>query len=50
VAVVRTSGGDLVLDNLTDSIMPWSRKPYKWVRIQTPDNPNYWSKISERYA
>jgi predicted transglutaminase-like cysteine proteinase len=46
VTVVRTSGGDFVLDNLTDRIMPWSRTPYRWVRIQTPRNPNYWASIS----
>jgi predicted transglutaminase-like cysteine proteinase len=50
VAVVRTDGGDLVLDNLTDRIMPWSYKPYQWVRIQTPKNPNYWASISEQNA
>lgn len=50
VTVVRTDGGDLVLDNLTDEIMPWSRTPYRWVRIQTPKNPNYWASISGRNA
>jgi predicted transglutaminase-like cysteine proteinase len=50
VTVVRTSGGDLVLDNLTDEIMPWSRTPYQWVRIQTPKNPNYWASISGQNA
>ena len=50
VAVVRTNGGDLVLDNLTGQIMPWSRTPYRWVRIQTPRNPNYWTSISEHSA
>ena len=50
VAVVRTDGGDLVLDNLTDRIMPWSYKPYQWVRIQTPQNPNYWASVSEQNA
>jgi predicted transglutaminase-like cysteine proteinase len=50
VTVVRTNGGDLVLDNLTDRIMPWSRTPYRWVRIQTPKNPNYWASVSERNA
>jgi predicted transglutaminase-like cysteine proteinase len=50
VTVVRTDGGDLVLDNLTDRIMPWSRTPYRWVRIQTPKNPSYWASISERNA
>jgi predicted transglutaminase-like cysteine proteinase len=30
--------------------MPWSYKPYQWVRIQTPKNPNYWASISEQNA
>ena len=50
VTVVRTDGGDLVLDNLTDEIMPWSRTHYRWVRIQTPKNPNYWASISGQNA
>ena len=50
VTVVRTNGGDLVLDNLTDRIMPWSRTPYRWLRIQTPKNPNYWASISGQNA
>jgi predicted transglutaminase-like cysteine proteinase len=48
VTVVRTSFGDLVLDNLTDQILPWSRAPYRWVRIQMPKNPNYWASISKQ--
>lgn len=50
VMVVRTSGGDLVLDNLTDQIVPWSRTTYRWVRIQTPKDPNYWSSVSKQSA
>jgi len=50
VTVVRTNGGDLVLDNLTDQITPWSRAPYRWARIQTPKNPNYWVSISGQNA
>jgi predicted transglutaminase-like cysteine proteinase len=50
VTVVRTNSGDLVLDNLTDQIKPWSRTRYRWLRIQTPKNPNYWASISERNA
>lgn len=38
LVVVRTSDGDLVLDNLTDRIVPWFHKPYRWVRIQMPEN------------
>jgi predicted transglutaminase-like cysteine proteinase len=50
VTVVRTNGGDLVLDNLNDQIVPWSSAPYRWVRIQMPRNPNYWASISGRNA
>ena len=50
VTVVRTSGGDLVLDNLTDRIVPWSHTHYRWVRIQTPRNPNYWASVSRQNA
>lgn len=45
VVVVRTFSGDLVLDSLTRHILPWSKKPYRWVRIQTPENPNYWASL-----
>lgn len=48
VLVVRTSAGDLVLDNLTSQIRPWARAPYQWVRIQTPKNPNYWASLGAR--
>jgi predicted transglutaminase-like cysteine proteinase len=48
VLVVRTSMGDLVLDNMTSQIRPWERAPYQWVRIQTPINPNYWASLSGR--
>jgi predicted transglutaminase-like cysteine proteinase len=48
VTVVRTNDGDLVLDNLTDKIMPWSRTTYRWLRMQTPKNPNYWASVSRQ--
>ena len=48
VVVIRTFSGDLVLDSLTATIVPWSRKPYRWVRIQMPKNPNYWASLSTR--
>ncbi|WP_213769873.1 transglutaminase-like cysteine peptidase [Bradyrhizobium sp. dw_78] len=48
VLVVRTSTGDLVLDNLTGQIRPWSRTGYQWLRIQTPKNPNYWASLGNR--
>ena len=48
VLVVRTRSGDLVLDNLTSQIKPWSRAPYRWVRIQKPNDSRLWTTISGR--
>lgn len=48
ILVVRTSAGDLVLDNMTSQIQPWTQAPYQWVRIQTPKNPNYWASLGAR--
>lgn len=48
VLVVRTTQGDLVLDNLSYTIRPWSKVRYKWVRMQTPANPHVWASIARR--
>ena len=48
VLVVRTSEGDLVLDNLTAQIRPWTKAPYRWVKMQTSKNPNFWASVSMR--
>lgn len=48
ILVVRTNGGDLVLDNMTHAIRSWKQAPYQWVRMQTPKNPNYWATIAGR--
>ena len=45
VLVVRTRAGDFVADNLYPSVRPWYAAPYRWVRIQTPENPMYWSTV-----
>lgn len=42
VLVVRTDGGDLVLDNVTDKIMTWRQTGYVFLRIQNPANPSEW--------
>jgi predicted transglutaminase-like cysteine proteinase len=46
VLVVRAKEGDFVLDNLHADIRPWSRTPYQWVRMQTPSNPKFWSRLA----
>ena len=48
VLVVRTTSGDLVLDNLTAVIRPWSRAPYRWVRTQSPESARYWQTVAKR--
>ena len=48
VLVVRTKSGDLVLDNMTSQIKPWSRVPYRWVRIQSPNSSRLWATIGGR--
>jgi predicted transglutaminase-like cysteine proteinase len=50
VLVVRTRSGDLVVDNLSGNVRPWSKTTYKWVRMQSPENANFWSKVAESAA
>jgi predicted transglutaminase-like cysteine proteinase len=50
VLVVRVEDSDLVLDNLSAYIRPWTRTPYQWVRIQSPDNPVFWSSLARAPA
>jgi predicted transglutaminase-like cysteine proteinase len=45
VLTVRTSEGDLVLDNLTNSIRDWSRTPYSYFARQSQSNGRRWELI-----
>ncbi len=45
VLVVRTNQGDFVADNLNANIRDWTKIPYEWVRVESPANPMFWSKI-----
>lgn len=45
VLLVRTDGGDFVLDNLHAQIRHWSQTGYRWVRVQSPNDPQLWSTI-----
>jgi len=48
ILVVRTTSGDLVLDNMTSQIKPWSRVPYRWVRMQMPNSKLWTTIVSSR--
>lgn len=45
VLVVSTRSGDVVLDNLNSSIVPWHRTRYNWALIQSSANPRMWEKV-----
>lgn len=46
VLTVRTDRGDLILDNLTNQIKPWSRTPYRYFARQEQNAAgDTWSKI-----
>jgi predicted transglutaminase-like cysteine proteinase len=45
VLVVATTKGDLVLDNLTDSIRSWQNTGYQWLKIQSAVDARFWYAI-----
>ena len=45
VLTVRTSEGDLVLDNRTSAIRDWSRTPYRYFARQSQANGGSWQRI-----
>jgi predicted transglutaminase-like cysteine proteinase len=46
VLVVRTRQGDIVADNLSQDLKPWTRTGYRWIRIQSPEAPSFWSNLA----
>ena len=42
VLVVKTSRGDLVLDNRTSAVKRFNRTDLSWLKIQSEDNPRMW--------
>jgi predicted transglutaminase-like cysteine proteinase len=42
VVTVRTDQGDLVLDNLRASIIPWQKTGYDFIMRQSEANPQFW--------
>ena len=45
VLTVRTSEGDLVLDNMTSAIRDWSRTPYRYFARQSQSDGRSWERI-----
>lgn len=42
VLTIVTDKGTLVLDNLTESIKPWTSAGYRWLKVQSHDDPRFW--------
>jgi predicted transglutaminase-like cysteine proteinase len=50
VLTVRTSEGDVVLDNVHDDVLPWHRTGYRFIKRQSQWAPNIWVALSEDAA
>lgn len=42
VLVVTTTVGNLVMDNLAEEIVQWQLTEYRWLKIQTKNDPQLW--------
>ena len=40
---VDANGNEVILDNLTDAILPRARSQYTFFKVQNQDNPAFWS-------
>jgi predicted transglutaminase-like cysteine proteinase len=45
VLIVATTNGDIVLDNLIDTIRPWQNTNYRWLKIQSSADARFWYDI-----
>jgi predicted transglutaminase-like cysteine proteinase len=45
VLIVATTKGDVVLDNLTETIRPWLSTDYHWLKIQSATDARFWNEV-----
>lgn len=50
VLTVRTSGGDFILDNLTNTVRDWSKTGYRYLKRQSTEHSGRWVTIREGSA
>jgi len=46
VLIVATTDGNMVMDNLTNEILPWQLTTYRWLKIQSMRDPHFWSELN----
>ena len=45
VLTVKTDKGDYVLDNMHETVRPWTATGYKYIKRQSQENPNVWVSL-----
>lgn len=45
VLTVSTDKGDLVLDNMSDAVVPWNATGFTWIMVQSPTDPLRWDSL-----
>jgi predicted transglutaminase-like cysteine proteinase len=45
VLLAATTKGELVLDSLTEAIVPWQSTNYQWMRIQSASDARIWHEV-----
>jgi len=45
VLVAHTNEGDLVLDNRLAPVVDWASLPYRWISVQSAENPAKWMNV-----
>jgi predicted transglutaminase-like cysteine proteinase len=48
VLVVATTSGDMVLDNLTEAVIPWQETDYRWLKIQSASDARFWYDVKAK--
>jgi predicted transglutaminase-like cysteine proteinase len=50
VLIVTTTKQDIVMDNLTEAIVPWQTTNYRWLKIQSAIDPRNWNQVKQTTA
>ncbi|MDU8945516.1 transglutaminase-like cysteine peptidase [Ovoidimarina sediminis] len=48
VLVLRLASGDYILDSVTATVKLWHRTGYTFLKVQNPDSPETWVRVSGR--
>ncbi|WP_140986274.1 transglutaminase-like cysteine peptidase [Asticcacaulis tiandongensis] len=48
VLILTTDSGDFILDNLRNSIRPWTEVKYRWISRQSASDPLMWQSLDQK--